>query len=78
MMRAQFVSFLRLTSGTTWHSAAMINVLRGDAHEAELALHTRRLINSLEEETGTSPGYIKHGGLSVTKSEKTMDEFRYY
>ena len=66
----------RLTSGTTWHSAAMMNTIATSVKESELRKHTIDLIKTIEAETGVSPGWIQHGGLSVTKNEKTMDEFR--
>lgn len=54
----------------------MMNTLRGDIPESELMGHTRKLITTIEEETGVSPGWLKHGGLTITKNEKMMDEFR--
>ena len=51
----------KLTSGTTWHSAAMINSLRGDVVDGLLAAHTKNLVTSvLEEETGVEQG--EHAG----------------
>ena len=72
-----FIMIIRLTCGTTWHSAAMMNTLRSTVKESELMNHTRKLITTIEDETGVSPGWIKHGGLTITKTEKAMDEFRY-
>ena len=33
----------KLTAGTTWHSAAMLNTLRGNIIEAQLVNHTKYL-----------------------------------
>jgi glycine/D-amino acid oxidase-like deaminating enzyme len=67
----------KLTAGTTWHSAAMVNSLRFGIVEAKLVNHTKQLIGQLEEETGVSPGYKVHGGLTVTTKPDHMDQFRW-
>ena len=68
----------RLTSGTTWHSAAMVFSARGDAHDAALTKYTKHLATDvLEKETGVSPGFISHGGLSVTRDPQRLKEFQY-
>jgi len=66
----------KLTAGTTWHSAAMLNTLRFGIIEAKLVNHTKRLVSHLEAETGVSPGYKVHGGLTVTTKADHMDQFR--
>jgi len=66
----------KLTAGTTWHSAAMLNTLRFNIIEAKLVNHTKRLVSHLEAETGVSPGYKVHGGLTVTTKADHMDQFR--
>ena len=66
----------RLTCGTTWHSAAMINTLRSSVNESTLMRHTRNVITTIEDETGVSPGWIKHGGLTITKNIKFLDELK--
>ena len=30
----------------------------------------------LEEETGVSPGWLRHGGLSITANEARLNEFK--
>ena len=51
----------KLTSGTTWHSAAMINSLRSNVVDGLLARHTKELVSEvLEKETGVSPGFKRH------------------
>ena len=71
-------SYFRLTSGTTWHSAAMLNLLRGNVVEGELVGYTGSLVTSgaLEGETGVSPGWIQNGSLSVTSDPERMKEWR--
>ena len=68
--------YFRLTCGTTWHSAAMINTLRSSVNESKLMRHTRNVITRIEDETGVSPGWIKHGGLTITKNIKFLHELR--
>ena len=77
MMIDEFEIIFRLTCGTTWHSAAMMNTLRSSVNESKLMSHTRNLITTIEDETGVSPGWIKHGGLTITKNEKFLNELRY-
>ena len=67
----------KLTSGTTWHSAAMLNTLRSGVTEAELVMYTKRLASEvLEAETGQSTGYKRHGGLTVTASPERIIQFQ--
>ena len=39
----------KLTCGTTWHSAAMLNTLRGNIIEAQLVNHTKYLASEVLE-----------------------------
>ena len=67
----------KLTSGTTWHSAAMLNTLRGTVTEAAMMNYCKNLVRDiLEEETGISPGYIRHGGLTLTTQKDRVEEFK--
>ena len=67
----------KLTSGTTWHSAAMLNTLRGTVTEAAMMNYCKNLVTDiLEEETGISPGYIRHGGLTLTTQKDRVQEFK--
>ena len=66
----------QLTSGTTWHSAAMINSLRGDVVDGLLFRHTKDLVSDLlERDTGVSTGFKRHGGLTVTSNPEMMTQF---
>ncbi len=67
----------RVTSGTTWHSAAMMNFARADSNDLELTTVTKKLAReTLESETGVSTGYVENGGLSITRNPKILEEFR--
>ena len=68
--------FFRLTSGTTWHSAGMVNSLKGTVTEGAIFAQSLKLLAQLEEETGFSPGYKNHGGLTLTSTPKRLHEFR--
>ena len=53
-----------MTSGTTWHSAAMLNTLRSSVTEAELVLYTKTLASQvLELETGNISNNMEDLGL---------------
>ena len=55
----------RLTSGTTWHSAAQVRLLRSSRNLTNLIRHSIALYQSLEEETGQSVGWANTGSLSI-------------
>ncbi len=56
----------------------MMNSIRGNVHEGELVHYTKHLVSSgeLEAETGVSPGWKRHGGLSITNNEDQLKEFK--
>ena len=66
----------RLTCGTTWHSAGMLNSVKGNANEAFLHQQTKAVLATIEAETGVSPGHMKHGGLTITRNQERMQEFK--
>lgn len=57
----------------------MMNSIRGNAHEGHLVDYTKTLVSSgaLEDETGVSTGWRRHGGLSITNNEDQLREFRF-
>ena len=58
-----------MTSGTTWHSAAMLNTLRSSVTEAELVMYTKTLASQvLERETGN---------MSNNMEDLDLDQFLY-
>lgn len=58
----------KLTSGTTWHSAAQVRALRSTRNLTELIRYSINLYSRLEEETGQATGWINKGSLSIATS----------
>jgi glycine cleavage system aminomethyltransferase T/glycine/D-amino acid oxidase-like deaminating enzyme len=58
----------RLTSGTTWHSAAQVRTLRASASLTRLISYGVSLYASLSEAVGQSTGWIRTGSLTVAAS----------
>ena len=59
----------KLTSGTTWHSAAQVRALRSSRNLTELIRYSISLYSQLEEETGQATGWINKGSLSIATNE---------
>ncbi len=55
----------RLTSGTTWHSAAQVRALRHSRNLTLMIEYSVDLYSRLERETGQSVGWIQKGSLSI-------------
>ncbi|MEM8537344.1 MAG: FAD-dependent oxidoreductase [Pseudomonadota bacterium] len=55
----------RLTSGTTWHSAAQVRALRHSRNLTRMIQYSVDLYSQLEQETGQSVGWIQKGSLSI-------------
>lgn len=55
----------KLTSGTTWHSAAQVRALRSSRNLTDLIRTSVSLYAQLEEETGQATGWINKGSLSI-------------
>ncbi len=55
----------RLTSGTTWHSAAQVRALRHSHNLTRMIQYSVDLYSQLEAETGQSVGWIQKGSLSI-------------
>ncbi|XP_054008164.1 sarcosine dehydrogenase, mitochondrial [Hylaeus anthracinus] len=67
----------KLISGTTWHTAGLIWSIRGPNDvEMELLNVTKRILNSLEDETGINPGWINNGGLLIAHSNERLAEYK--
>ena len=60
----------KLTSGTTWHSAAQVRALRNSQNLTRMIQYSVELYSQLEYETGQSVGWIQKGSLSIAT---TMD-----
>ncbi len=66
----------KLTSGTTWHSAAQVRALRSTRNLTDLIRYSISLYARLEEETGQATGWINKGSLSIATSEDRLVHIR--
>lgn len=66
----------KLTSGTTWHSAAQVRALRSTRNLTDLVRYSIDLYSRLEEETGQQVGWINKGSLSIATNEDRMIHVR--
>jgi 4-methylaminobutanoate oxidase (formaldehyde-forming) len=66
----------KLTSGTTWHSAAQVRALRSTRGLTELVRYSVSLYSALEEETGQATGWINKGSLSIATSPDRLIHIR--
>ena len=55
----------KVTSGTTWHSAAQVRALRSTRNLTDLIRYSIELYGRLEQETGQATGWINKGSLSI-------------
>ena len=55
----------KLTSGTTWHSAAQVRALRHSQNLTRMIQYSVELYSKLEKETGQNVGWIQKGSLSI-------------
>ena len=62
----------KLTSGTTWHSAAQVRALRSSRNLTDLIRYSIELYARLKEETGQATGWINKGSLSIATSLDRM------
>jgi 4-methylaminobutanoate oxidase (formaldehyde-forming) len=65
----------KLTSGTTWHSAAQVRALRSTRNLTDLVRYSSILFTA-EEETGQQVGWINKGSLSIATNEDRMIHVR--
>ena len=66
----------RLTSGTTWHSAAQVRALRSTRNLTELIRYSVSLYARLEQETGQATGWINKGSLSIATTRDRLVHIR--
>lgn len=64
----------KITSGTTWHSAAMVRQLRSTVSLTMLAQYSVELYSALGKETGQESGWKQCGSLSIAT---TPDRLQY-
>ena len=63
----------KLTSGTTWHSAAQVRALRHSHNLTRMIQYSVNLYSRLEKETGQNVGWIQEGSLSIaTTSDRAV------
>jgi len=67
----------QIGSGTTWHSAALVTVLRGSPTLAALARYSAGLYASLERETGQATGWRQNGHLTLAASKQRLESLRH-
>jgi 4-methylaminobutanoate oxidase (formaldehyde-forming) len=65
-----------LTSGTTWHAAGLIGMMRPTPTETRLSMYGRDLYMSLEAETGLSTGYKPCGSVSLAQTADRMQLYK--
>jgi glycine/D-amino acid oxidase-like deaminating enzyme len=66
----------KLTSGTTWHSAAQVRALRNSKNLTRMIQYSVDLYSKLEEETGQSVGWIQKGSLSIATTSDRMSHIK--
>lgn len=62
----------KLTSGTTWHSAAQVRTLRHSRNLTRMIQYSVNLYSQLEKETDQSVGWIQKGSLSIATNPDRM------
>jgi len=65
-----------LTSGTTWHSAALVSPLRANRSQTDMVCYSAALYESLEAETGVATGFRRTGHLNVAATPARLEELR--
>ncbi|XP_023012335.2 sarcosine dehydrogenase [Leptinotarsa decemlineata] len=66
----------KITSGTTWHSGAIVWSLRGNDVDTVMLQKTRTLLANLEEETGINSGWINNGGIFIARTPERLEEYK--
>jgi glycine/D-amino acid oxidase-like deaminating enzyme len=66
----------KLTSGTTWHSAAQVRALRSTRNLTDLIRYSVSLYAQLESETSQATGWINKGSLSIATSPDRLTHIR--
>ena len=66
----------KLTSGTTWHSAAQVRALRNSRNLTRMIQYSVDLYGRLEQETGQNVGWIQKGSLSIATTPDRLTHVR--
>ena len=62
----------KLTSGTTWHSAAQVRQLRSNESLTKIVQNSVKLYSSLEAETGQATGWKQTGSISIATNKERL------
>ena len=62
----------KLTSGTTWHSAAQVRQLRSNESLTKIVQNSVELYSSLEAKTGHSTGWKQTGSISIASNKDRL------
>lgn len=66
----------KLTSGTTWHSAAQVRALRHSHNLTRMIQYSVDLYSQLEQETGQNVGWIQKGSLSIATNPDRLTHIK--
>ena len=66
----------KLTSGTTWHSAAQVRALRHSHNLTRMIQYSVDLYSQLEQETSQNVGWIQKGSLSIATNADRMTHIK--
>jgi 4-methylaminobutanoate oxidase (formaldehyde-forming) len=66
----------QLTSGTSWHAAGIVGLLRASMNLTTLARYALELFVELEQTTGQATGYRQTGGVWLAQSLERLTELR--
>ena len=66
----------KLTSGTTWRAAGLVEQLRDNRGITQLAKYTAKLYAGLEAETGQATGFKQNGSLSIATNEGRLEDLK--
>ncbi|MDG2404744.1 MAG: FAD-dependent oxidoreductase, partial [Paracoccaceae bacterium] len=66
----------KLTSGTTWHSAAQVRALRNSRNLTRMIQYSVDLYTGLEQETGQNVGWIQKGSLSIATTHDRLTHIK--
>ncbi len=64
----------QLTSGTTWHAAGLVSLLKSSYSLTKLACYSAELFADLEAETGQATGFRAPGSVSVASDTERWEE----
>ncbi len=66
-----------LSSGTTWHSAALLSQLRGTHAQTTMAKYSARVYAELAKSTGIDTGLRQSGHFNIACNEDRLNELRH-